>query len=197
MRDVGAARSLFIFLGIWITQLKHETKILISSKIKFIISATIAVFFILTIGWGFYRLINYVQDTPIVGMALVSRLIATVFLTLFVLIVYSSVITAFSTLYFSDDNNFLITSPLHSGGVLLGKLFQTAFYSSWMSLIVIIPLIVSLGLIFKIPLYLHLVFIAGLLNYFISAAAVGMIGVVLVVQIFPARRVRDFPTSAL
>lgn len=197
MPEIGIARSLFIFLGIWLTQLKHEAKILISSKIKFIISAAIAVFFILIIGFGFYRLISYVKDTPIVGMALVSRLVSSVFLTLFVLIVYSSVITAFSTLYFSDDNNFLIISPFHSGGVLLGKLFQTAFYSSWMSVIIIIPLIATLGLLFKIPLYFHLVFIVGLLNYFIAAAAVGMIGVVLVVKIFPARKIRDFLILAL
>lgn len=183
--------SLKIFLSIWLTELKHETKKIIKNKVKFIITLILAVFFMAFLFAGFYRIINYVKDTPIVGMALVGRLIGTVFLALFLLLIYSSTINGFSTLYFSGDNNFIMISPLHQSGVLLGRLIQTSFYASWMSAVVIIPLLFSIGVIFKIPLYSYLIIIAAILLFFIIATCVGVTLDILVVKIFPARKFRD------
>jgi len=184
-------RSFITYLHVWFQELRHDFRSLVNHRIKFFITLFLAWFFMMLIGWGFYRVILYVKDAPVVGTALVSRLVATVFLALFILLIYSSVITAFSTLYFSNDNYFLVISPFNWGGVLLGKLVQTAFYSSWMSAIVIVPLLAVLGIVFKLPWHSYFIFAGGLLGYFLTAAAAGALGVVIVVNIFPARKVRD------
>lgn len=183
--------SLLIFLSIWFKELKHDIKGLLKNKILFIVSMGFAAFFLLLFFVGFYRILNYVKGTPIVGMALVSRLVGTVFLALFTMLIYSSIITAFSTLYFSDDNDFLITSPFDRGGIILGKLIQTVFFSSWMSLLVLIPLFIAIGIVFKLSLISYLIITPGILLYFFTATSLGMSLVIFIVKIFPARRTRD------
>ncbi|MFC2091954.1 hypothetical protein ACFLTD_04195, partial [Elusimicrobiota bacterium] len=111
--------------------------------------------------------------------------------SLFFMIVYSSIITAFSTLFLSRDNNFLFATPLNWGGVLIVKFVQTVFYSSWMSIIILLPLFAVLQLIYRFSLISYAVIVPGLLFYFFNAAALGLILVLGIVKIFPARKMRD------
>ncbi|MFC2062284.1 hypothetical protein ACFLUV_07210 [Elusimicrobiota bacterium] len=184
-------KSFRLFLSIWFKELKHDSAKLLHSKIKFFLSIGFATFFMMLLFWGFFRVLDYVKSTPIVGMALAGRLVGTVFFALFIMLIYSSIITAFSTLYFSDDNNFLVASPFNWGGILMGKLVQTTYHSSWMSVIVLFPLFLSLGIVFDISLTGYLIMVPGTLLYFLAASAFGAILVIFVVRIFPARKVRD------
>ncbi|MDA3793338.1 MAG: hypothetical protein PF545_06800 [Elusimicrobia bacterium] len=188
----SAFNTFKLYLGAWLKENKHNLKKLVNNKVKFFISLFLALFFMSLLFVGFYRVISYVKDTPIVGTALVARLIGTVFLALFVLLVYSSIITAFSTLYFSGDNDFLMVSPLNLKGLLYGKLVRTAVYASWMSIIVIVPLFMSLAVNFPVSLKAYILFPVAILLFFLSAAAPGMTLVVITVKIFPARKIRDF-----
>lgn len=183
--------SFLIFLHIWFKELKHDFKNILKYRVKFIATLLFAVIFMSGLFIGFYRIIIYIKDTPMVGTALVGRVIGMIFLSLFIMLIYSSVITAFSTLFLSRDNNFLIVSPFDWGGILLGKLVQTTFYASWMSCIVIIPLFGVLEIIFKLPVFSIFIIIPGIIFYFFTAGAVGLIVVIGVVKIFPARKVRD------
>lgn len=183
--------SCLIYLSVWFRELKHDVKELLKSRLKLALSFFFAFLFMSLMFVGFYRIVNYVKDTPIIGLALVGRLISLVFLSLFIMLIYSSIITAFSTLFFSRDNNFLITSPLNLQGVLMGKLLQTTFYSSWMSFIIIIPLLGVLGIIFKLQLLSYVIISTAIIFYFLSASTIGSILVLFIVKIFPARKVRD------
>ncbi|MFH1415623.1 MAG: putative ABC exporter domain-containing protein [Elusimicrobiota bacterium] len=180
-----------IFLDIWLRELLHDIKRIFRYRVKFIAAVMFAGFFMSLLFVGFYRVINYIKDTPIVGMALVGRVIGMVLLSLFIMLIYSSVITAFSTLFLSRDNNFLIVSPFDWGGVLLGKLVQTAFHSSWMSFIILIPLLGVLQLIFRLSAVSYVFMIPAFLFYFLSSASVGLIIVTGIVRLFPARKIRD------
>ncbi len=190
MNDV--LNSLGIYLNLWGKEIKHDVKKSYTNKVKFIITLVLAVLFMGLIFLGFYRVLDYVKDTPIVGMALVGRLLGTVFLALFTLLVYSAVVSSFSVLYFSDDNNFLFVSPFNQGGVLLGKLIKNTFYSGWMSLVVLIPLFSVLAILFDLTLQGWIISIISVMLYFISAAALAMLFTVLVVKVFPARKIKDF-----
>ncbi len=168
-----------------------------ANRIKLSVSLLMGVFLVSLLGFGFYRVFGYARAVPVVGDALLLRLLGVIFLSLFVLIIYSSVITAFTTLYFSGDNDFLRVTPLHPGGILAGKLIHTLVYSSWMSLAVFLPLVFSLGYIFRPPLYAYGIFGAGSVLFFISAVSLGCAAVVIIVQVFPARKVRDFLVAGL
>ncbi|NLB35486.1 MAG: hypothetical protein GX817_06715 [Elusimicrobia bacterium] len=143
-------------------------------------------------GGGIFQVIRYVKEVPIVGNSLVIRLTGIIFITILLLLTYSSVITAFSTLFFAEDNEFIFVSPFHPGGVILGKLIQTSFYASWMSLLVLFPFIVAMGYIYKFPIYSYGVFTLATIFFFLTVAAASMSGVTLLVRIFPARKMRDF-----
>ncbi len=188
----SAFNTFKLYLGAWLKENRHNFKELLNNKVKFFISLFLALFFMSLLFVGFYRVISYIKDIPIVGAPLVGRLIGTVFLALFVLLVYSSIITAFSTLYFSGDNDFLIVSPLDLRGVLYGKLLRTAVYAAWMSVIVIVPLFIALAVNFPVALKAYIFFPPAVIFFFLSAAAGGMTLVVIIVKIFPARKIRDF-----
>ncbi|MGM0442346.1 MAG: putative ABC exporter domain-containing protein [Elusimicrobiota bacterium] len=184
--------SLRIYLDLWSKELKHDLKKLYDNKIKFFITLILAAFFMGLIFTGFYRILTYVKDTPIVGMALASRLIGTIFLALFILLVYSAVVSSFSVLYFSEDNNFLFVSPFNQGGIIIGKLIKNTVYASWMSLVVIVPLFVVLAILFNLTLPGWFITIISVILYFFSAASLAMLFTVSVVKIFPARKIKDF-----
>ncbi len=183
--------SFVIYLQIWSKELQYDIKNIFRYKLKLAAVIFFTFFLISFLSLGFYRIINYIKDTPIVGYALVGRVISMVFLSLFIMLIYSSVITAFSTLFLSRDNNFLIVTPFDWGGVLLGKLIQTTFHASWMSCIVLIPLFGVLQFIFKLNLLSYFIILPGTLLYFFSASSLGLLIVMGIVKLFPARKVRD------
>lgn len=76
-----------------------------------------------------------------VGLMLVSRLFSLFFLGLGVMLVISSVITAYTSTLGSDETAYLMLKPLTFGEITVYKLLQSAFYASWAFFFAIIPFI--------------------------------------------------------
>ncbi len=166
-------------------------------RIKFLIPLFLAAIFMGLIFLGFFRTAGYIKSAPLVGSAILFRLLATIFTALMVLLFYSSVITAFSTLYFNKENNYVFTIPLHRGILIIERLIKNTFISGWMSMLVFIPVLAGLGFNYSIPLkgYLFIFFNFGLFLIIISGA--GMTAAAASVRVFPARKASNFMTAGL
>src|ERR1051326_8980201 len=95
--------------------------------------------FLILLYWGFIRLLWEVKSVQIIGGLLVLKLISMAFLTTFSMLVFSSTLASFSTLFFARDLGLLIQTPLSFRSVFLLKAFETCVFSSWMVVLAILP----------------------------------------------------------
>ncbi len=91
----------------------------------------------------FYRLFIFLAPIEVIGMIVADKLIAYSFFIFFLLLLMSNGITALSTLYYSEELDYLHSTPLLPSNIFTLKLLETVFYSSWATLIGAIPLISS------------------------------------------------------
>jgi len=141
--------------------------------------------------WGFLRLVWEVKSVEIVGSLLVAKLTAMVFLTTFGMIVFSSCLASFATLFFARDLSLLIHAPVPFRTVFLFKSLETAFYSSWMVVLVMVPFFVAYGQAYDLGASFFWTLSALSVPFVLIAAFLG-VGISLVlVCLFPSRRVRN------
>ncbi len=138
-------------------------------------------------GW----LVDAFYSVEVFGPLLARKLLEIMLLGLFALLCFSNVITALSTYYLSDDLELLLSLPVSRESFHLSRLLETALQSSWMMLVFGLPVGVAYGMAYDAGLdfYLLLLLVAPALVLFAASVGVGTASVL--VNVFPARRVRE------
>lgn len=158
---------------------------------KILFFGSIGLLFLSSLGWGFFRLLREVRAVEIVGGLLITKLMAMVFLTTFGMIIFSSCLASFSTLFFARDLSFLIHSPASFRDVFLFKSFETSFFSSWMVLLVMVPFFAAYGLVYGLGAVFYLTLSALAIPFVLTASFLGVGLSLALVCLFPSKRVRD------
>lgn len=91
------------------------------------------------------RVIDGVLAVPLAGPALLERLLSLLCATVFTLLLYSTIMTALSTLYASRDMELLLSSPLPLYAILVVKAAETMIRSAFMPVLFTLPFLVYLG----------------------------------------------------
>ncbi len=145
--------------------------------------------------WGlyvlFYRILVYLKGVPLLGPFLIVRLISMIFLVFFVMLVFSNIITAFSTIYFSSDLNLLLLTPLSFRSVFIFKFFETMFYSNWMVLFFLLPVLAAYANINSALFTFYLWIFVALFPYFVICTSIGILLSVVLMRLFPSKKTRD------
>lgn len=122
--------------------------------------------------WGLYRLttdgLHEWSRLPGAEAVPLSTLLGALFTGLCAMIFLSSCVSAISCLYMSKDIELVLSSPITTNALLLGKVMEVGIASSWMLCTFAIPLYLSFGIFFH----------AGLL-YYSLAPVVGLCVLVL------------------
>ncbi len=139
----------------------------------------------------FYRVLVYFQGTEIVGDILIKKLLSMIFLTFFSFLVFSNIVTAFSTYFLSDDLNLLIASPVSISSIYFSRFVETTINSSWMVLGFGLPVFLAYGVVHNSSIFYYLWLIMLLVLFLLIPAGLGIILTMLLVQVFPARRTQD------
>jgi ABC-2 type transport system permease protein len=140
---------------------------------------------------GFYRLLTYLSSVELIGGILIWKLTAMSMLTTFAMVILSSLIISMTTLFYSSDLRFLMSSPVPLRSVFLDKSIETIFFSSWMIGLAIFPFIYALGRVYDYGFDFYLVFIILLLPFLVLAAVLGMAFTLSLMYLFPSSRTRD------
>jgi len=140
---------------------------------------------------GFYRVLTYLREVPLLGPILVVKLLSMVFLTFLAMLVFSNIITSFSTVYFSSDLPLLLSTPFPFRSIFGIKFLETLIYSSWMVVLAFSPFLLAYGKTYslKVPFYLQIVFV--LIPFLVIAAGAGVIFSLILMHFFPRRKTRD------
>ncbi len=138
-----------------------------------------------------YRVLIYFRATEGIGDLLSAKLLAIAFLTFLMILLLSNVITALSTFFLSRDLEFLVASPVDPLHLYWARLVESGVNSSWMVVLLLVPLLAAYGVIYGAGPGFYLVTAVALLFLLTLPAVAGASATLLLVNIFPARRTRD------
>ena len=159
--------------------------------LRSIIFFSMALLFWLGTFFIFFKVLSYFSSIEVIGTLLSSKLLSMVFLTFFSLLIFSNVITALSTLFLSDDLQLLNALPLSRPQFYAARFIETIVNSSWTVLFFSFPVFLAYGMVYSASLSYYLTLAGVILPFLLIAAGLGIMLVLLLVSIFPARRLKD------
>jgi ABC-2 type transport system permease protein len=138
-----------------------------------------------------YRVLRYFHEQQEVGAFLAAKGLSVVLLSFASLLLLSNIITSLSAFFLARDLDLLVSSPVDWLRFYLAKLGETMVHSSWMVVLMAVPIFTAYGIVYHGGWLFPLVAAAAFLPYLVLPAVVGSAVTLLLVNVFPARRARD------
>ena len=138
----------------------------------------------------FYRVLLYFQSVQDFGDILAMKLLSMIIITLFALLMFSSIINSLSHFYLSRDLPLLHSLPVESRTIFMSRFLLSAFDSSWMVVAFSLPVFLSYGLIYKAGLLFYLIAFIATIVMCLIATAISSIVVMVGAIALPAGKIR-------
>lgn len=148
------------------------------------------VFFVSVFG-VFYRVLHYVKSVEEIGSLLAGKILSVILLAFGSILLLSNLVTALSTFFLAKDMDLLVSAPVDWGRLYVAKLVETLVHSSWMVVLVAVPILTAYGIVYDGGLLFPLVAIGAMVPFLVLPSVIGVIVTQVLVNIFPARRARD------
>ncbi len=137
------------------------------------------------------RLLRALREVPEVGPLLASKMLGLALLLFLGILLLSNLIGALSSFFLARDLPMLHEAPVDGLGLYLARLLETLGSSSWMVLLMLLPIVAAYQAVYAgSPLFYGL-FVLALLPYLLIPATIGSALTLVLVRVFPARRTRD------
>jgi ABC-2 type transport system permease protein len=141
--------------------------------------------------YTFFKVFSYLVTVEVIGPVLLDRVIEMALFVFFIMLLFSNIITSFSTFYNSRELDFLFSLPVQPTSIYLAKFFENCIYASWATLVVAWPLIIAYGVTSNAPIAYYPVSILSVLIYLIIPAAVASSLIAFILRIFPKLGARE------
>lgn len=137
-----------------------------------------------------------VNNIPFKG-AIVEALFDLLFFTLGTMLLFSTGIILYASLFTSPEARYLLATPARSDQIFVTK-FQTAVaFSSWGFVILGVPIFVGYGLVSGVPWHFYALLPLFLLGYVLLPGSVSAAGCLLLVRYMPRNRKQFFTLVGL
>jgi ABC-2 type transport system permease protein len=103
----------------------------------------------------------------------------------------SNVISALSTFFLAKDLDLLVAGPVDWLRLYAAKLVETCAYSSWMVVLMAVPLFAAYGVVYHGGWMFTFVVISTFVPFLMVPTVVGSAITLVLVNVFPARRTKD------
>ncbi len=146
------------------------------------------------LGLGFYiayRVVSYFKGVPEIGPLLAGKLLGMAFLSFTSILLLSNLVSALSTFFLARDLDLLVSAPVDWGRFYLVKLAETIVHSSWMVVLLALPLLAAYGVAWNGGPLFPFIALGALLPLCVIPGVLGTAVTVVLVNVFPARRTRD------
>lgn len=146
--------------------------------------------------WAFihtvlYKLLVYFRGVPDLGPFLAGKLLGLILIGFFSILLLSNIITALSSFFLAKDLDLLVAAPVDWLTLYGAKLLETAVASSWMVVLMAVPMFAAFGFAYHGGLLFGLLVLVVFIPFLMVPAVIGSAITLLLVNIFPARRTRD------
>lgn len=146
--------------------------------------------------WAFifallYRLLVYFRGVAEIGPLLAGKLLGLMLISFMGILLLSNVITALSSFFLARDLDMLVAAPVDWLKLYTAKLLETLLHSSWMVVLLAIPILTAYGVAYRGGPLFPLIALAVFLPFLIVPTVIGSAITLLLVNVFPARRTKD------
>ncbi|MBI4064354.1 MAG: hypothetical protein HY401_08660 [Elusimicrobia bacterium] len=141
--------------------------------------------------WWFYRALSYISGVTAIGNLLMKKLFEIAFLSSFFLIALSAMVTSLSTHFGAKDLSLLISWPIKSLVIYLGKAKEAALHASWMVALVLVPFLAVLMKLKGQDAGFMLAALLLFVPFAICAASAGIAMASLFVSLFPRQKLKE------
>ncbi len=143
--------------------------------------------FVFAISWGGFLFLQSTVNVPMTG-EIVGVLLDLLFLSLAVLLVFSSGLILYSSLFASPETTFLLSSPVAADQVFAYKFQGAIAFSSWAFLLLGVPILIAYGIVCDASWVFYSLLPLFLLGFVLLPGSLGGLAALLIVNYFPKRR---------
>lgn len=142
-----------------------------------------------------YRVFLFIKDFEDVGPIILERLLYLFYFSLFLMLIFSSVIVSYSAMYRSKDSELLFSYPLSAADIFKYKFFESIILSSWAFLVLMIPFMASYGIANGVIMLWYPLLILFFVPFLVIAGTLGTYITMLVIRFMPHRRLKGIIAS--
>jgi len=161
-----------------------------NQRIKAVLFGAVGLAFWVGIFAVFYRVLIYFQGVEDFGDILARKLMSMVLLTLFAMLIFSSIITSLTKLYISRDLVLVHSMPVAKEKVFLARWIESTIDSSWMVIVYSLPVFLSYGIVYGAGVFFYATVGMTILPLCMIASGISALAVVLIAVVLPAGRLR-------
>ena len=137
------------------------------------------------------RLLTTLRGVEEIGPLLAARLLGLGLLLFLGILLLSNLIASLSSFFLSRDLPAIRSTPVDWLSLYTARLLETTASSSWMVVLVLLPVIAAYARVYGGgPVFLAVV-VASVVPFLLIPAAIGSALTLVLVRVFPARRARD------
>jgi ABC-2 type transport system permease protein len=136
------------------------------------------------------------KDIPLAG-AIVGTLFDLLFVALTVLLIFSTGIILYSSLFSAAETSFLLTTPAPADQVFAYKFQGAIVFSSWAFVLLGSPLLVAYGLVFSVPWFYYALLPFFFLGFVLLPGGLGGLLCLLFVNYLPRKPKQVLAASSL
>lgn len=169
----------------------HVRLVLRESRLRLILVVSLSVLFWAALFWLFRDGFQFLADAlphPSTRVHAIGAIFNVFFLSLLVMLVFSTGIISYSGLFRTQETEFLLTLPASAARVFSHKLQEAMLFSSWGFLLLGSPMLVAYGLIGAAPWYYYAMLVPYMIAFIQIPCALGAIGCLVLVRWLPAHK---------
>lgn len=163
--------------------LREKSLLMLSVIVTFVLCYWIASFLLFHFGFGYLT-----TRVPALGVLLVDRMLYLFFAFLFLMLIFSNMIIGYTSLFKSQETQWMLTLPVQPRDVFRWKLAETGVLASWAFLFLTAPLILAYGTAREANPWFYVKAFLLFIPFTVIPAAIGSL-VILLVTRFLHRRV--------
>src|SRR5215213_1698894 len=137
------------------------------------------------------KLLVYFRGVPDLGPFLAGKLLGMILIGFFSILLLSNIITALSSFFLARDLDLLVCAPVDWLKLYGAKLLETGVNSSWMVVLLAVPMFAAFGSAYHGGWLFPLLVIGVFIPFLMIPAVIGTAVTLILVNVFPARRTRD------
>ncbi|MBM4329230.1 MAG: hypothetical protein FJ118_18955 [Deltaproteobacteria bacterium] len=158
-------------------------------RIPFIVGLTAALWAVIYV--VFVKALQYFTAEEMFGTIAAIKLLSMILITFTFVVIISSIITAFSTFFLSEDLELIMASPAEAPALYASRFIETMIDSTWMVLVFGLPVFLAYGRVFSASWSFYALSSAAFLCLLIMTTSASILVAQVLVKTFPVRKLRD------
>lgn len=139
----------------------------------------------------FHKGLEYVYGFPVVGTLLSQRILYLVFGFFFVMLIFSNIITAYTTLFKNRETEWFLSLPIPHRHVYLWKFFESLLVSSWALIFLSAPMMAAYGRVHGVQADFYLKVLLVYVPFVVLPAVLGSWIILLMIRVLSQRWVKN------